>query len=133
MKQVLLDTHAFLWFVFDDPRLSKCAEEVILDPKVEKILSMGSLWEIVIKTQLDKLRLGMKIEELVEEHIVGRVLTLLPIEMPHLFTYFQLPLHHRDPFDRLLVAQALTLNLPVVTGDLKFKPYGVDVVWGNSP
>ncbi len=130
MKRVLLDTHAFLWFVFDDQRLSKSAQAVILDPKVEKILSIGSLWEIVIKTQLEKLRLGMSIEDFVEDHIVGRILTLLPIEPPQLLTYFELPLHHRDPFDRLLVAQALTLDLPIVTGDLKFKAYGVNIVWG---
>ena len=132
MKRVLLDTHAFLWFVFGDPRLSERAQDVILDPKTEKILSVGSLWEIVIKTQLEKLQLGMSIEEFVGDHVIGRILTLLTIEPPHLLTYFELPLHHRDPFDRLLVAQALTLNIPIVTGDLKFKPYGVDVVWGNS-
>ena len=131
MKRVLLDTHAFLWFVFGDPRLSERAQDVILDPKTEKILSVGSLWEIVIKTQLEKLRLGMSIEEFVEDHVIGRILTLLPIEPPHLLTYFELPLHHRDPFDRLLVAQALTMGFPVITGDPKFEPYGVDIVWGK--
>ena len=129
MKRVLLDTHAYLWFVFDDPRLSKTAEAVILDPEAEKMLSIASLWEIVIKVQLAKLGLGMSVEEFFEDHVGARFLTILPIEPPHLLTYCELPLHHRDPFDRLLVAQALSLDIPVVTGDAKLKPYAVDVVW----
>lgn len=129
MSGVLLDTHAFLWFVFDDPRLSAPAEAAILDSGSEKLLSVGSLWEIVIKAQLGKLQLGMPVEELVDEHVTGRVLTLLAVDPPHLVRYSELPMHHRDPFDRLLVAQALSLDLPVVTGDPRFAPYGVDVLW----
>ena len=131
MNRVLLDTHAFLWFIFGDPRLSAIAEEVILNPKVEKILSIASLWEIVIKAQLDKLRLGMGIEEFMEDHVAGKVLTILPIEPAHLVTYHGLPLHHRDPFDRLLIAQALSTRLPLITADPKLEPYGVDIIWGN--
>lgn len=129
MNRILLDTHAFLWFVFGDPRLSHRAEEVILDSKTEKILSVGSVWEIVIKSQLEKLSLGMTVEEFVQDHVVGRVLTILPIETHHLVRYSALPLHHRDPFDRLLVAQALAMDLPVVTGDPKLAPYGIDIIW----
>ena len=129
MNRALLDTHAFLWFVFDDPRLSDHAEEVILDPDIEKVLSIGSLWEIVIKSQLDKLRLGMSIEDFVQDHITDRVLTLLPIELHHLVAYSELPLLHRDPFDRLLVAQARSLGIPVVTGDPKLATYEVEIVW----
>lgn len=129
MSRVLLDTHAFLWFVFDDPRLSAAAEAAILDSEAEKLLSVGSLWEIVIKTQLGKLRLGMSVEDFVDDHVTGRVLTLLPLEPPHLIRYADLPMHHRDPFDRLLAAQALSLDLPVVTGDSRLAPYGLEIVW----
>ena len=129
MNRALLDTHAFLWFLFDDPRLSDHAEDVILDPEIEKLLSIGSLWEIVIKSQLDKLRLGVSIEDFVQDHVTDRVLTLLPIEPHHLVAYSELPLHHHDPFDRLLVAQARSLGLPVVTADPKLVPYGVDIIW----
>jgi PIN domain nuclease of toxin-antitoxin system len=129
MSRFLLDTHAFLWFVFDDPRLSDHAEEIILDPDIEKVLSIGSLWEIVIKSQLDKLRLGMTIEDFFRSHVVDRVLTLLPIELDHLVEYSELPLHHRDPFDRLLVAQARSLGIPVVTGDTKLSAYEVETLW----
>jgi PIN domain nuclease of toxin-antitoxin system len=129
MSRFLLDTHAFLWFVFDDPRLSDHAEEIILDPDIEKVLSIGSLWEIVIKSQLDKLRLGMTIEDFFRSHVVDRVLTLLPIELDHLVEYSELPLHHRDPFDRLLVAQARSLGIPVVTSDTKLSAYEVETLW----
>ena len=129
MNRVLLDTHAFLWFVFDDPRLSEIAGDVFLDPEVEKLLSVGSLWEIVIKAQLDKLRLGMTVEAFFDDHIVGRVLTVLPLEPAHLLTYSALPLHHRDPFDRLLVAQAMTLKAPFVSGDSTLDLYEIERVW----
>jgi len=109
--------------------LSDRAGEVILDPEIEKLLSIGSLWEIVIKSQLDKLRLGVRIEDFFQDHVTDRVLTLLPIEPHHLVAYSELPLHHRDPFDRLLVAQARSLGLPVVTADPKLVPYGVEIVW----
>jgi PIN domain nuclease of toxin-antitoxin system len=129
LNGVLLDTHAFLWFVFEDPRLSNRAGDVVEDPRIEKLLSIASVWEIVIKVQIGKLGLGMPLEQFVRDHIVGRTLVVLEIEMEHLLAYGALPLHHRDPFDRLLVAQAQTLNLPVVTTDPSFTRYGVRAIW----
>jgi len=127
--RVLLDTHALLWFLFDDPRLSARAVEVIEDGEVAKLLSVASLWEITIKTQLGELDLGMPIEAFLADFVRGRVLDVLPIELPHLLTYHALALHHRDPFDRLLVAQASTLDVPLVTSDSAFDAYDIVTIW----
>ena len=132
MSAVLLDTHAYLWFVFDDPRLSPQAADLIEDPTRAKLLSIVSVWEIVIKSQLGKLRLGMPLDDFVTRCIRERDLELVGVELPHLLVYGGLPLHHRDPFDRLLVAQAMTLSVPIVTGDGAFDDYGVDVLWSGS-
>ncbi len=132
LGQALLDTHALLWFLFDDARLSERACEVIEDPKTEKLLSVASLWEIVIKMQLDKLHLGMSPETFFADFIRGRLLALIPIELPHLLAYHALPLVHRDPFDRLLIAQAQVLGVPIVTADGAFSGYDVETIWEGS-
>lgn len=129
MTPLLLDTHAFLWFVFDDERLSDAAANAIADPDREQTLSIASLWEITIKRQLGKLELGMELAGFFTETVQRRLLRLLPLELDHLTAYDRLPLHHRDPFDRLLVAQAAVLGAPIVTADPSFDAYGVDVVW----
>jgi PIN domain nuclease of toxin-antitoxin system len=129
VRRVLLDTHAFLWFLYDDPRLSAIAGAAIADPGSTPLLSLVSLWEIVIKTQLGKLQLGMPVERFFAEHVHGRQVDLVGVDPFHLLAYANLPLLHRDPFDRLLVAQAMTLGVPVVTADPHFAPYGVDVIW----
>ncbi len=129
MSGVLLDTHAFCWFVFDDPRLSGKGAAVIEDRKIIKYLSVASLWEIVIKSQIGKLSLGMDLEFFFNDHVTGRDLELLDIEVRHLLEYDGLALIHRDPFDRLLVAQARVTGLPVVTSDPVFERYEVKVIW----
>lgn len=129
MKRVLLDTHALLWFLFDDPRLGSRASAVIEDPAVDKLLSVASLWELTIKVQLGKLELGMSLEAFFEDFVRGRLLEVLPIELSHLLAYGALPLRHRDPFDRLLVAQAHVLRLPIVTVDRSFAAYEVRTIW----
>jgi PIN domain nuclease of toxin-antitoxin system len=126
---ILLDTHAFLWFVFDDPRLSPGAEEAIADSDTEKLLSVASLWEIAIKTQLGKLDLGLDLGTFFRRYVEERLVEQVGIRIPHLVASSQLPLLHRDPFDRLLIAQAQILEVPVVTADPRFEPYGVAVVW----
>lgn len=129
MNEALLDTHAFLWFLYDDPRLSTAAATQIEDEAVKKVLSVASLWEIVIKSQLGKLSLGMELETFFENHVVSRDLELLDIDLRHLLAYDKLPLIHRDPFDRLLIAQARVLGLPIVTSDPVFSQYEVQIVW----
>lgn len=129
MKRVLLDTHAYLWFVFDDPRLSPKAAETIQSQRVTKLLSMASLWEIVIKTQIGKLTLGLPLPEFFDRYVTQRDLEVVDIELGHLLVYHALPLKHRDPFDRLLVAQARGLKAPIVTSDPSFSQYDVRIVW----
>ncbi len=129
MTRVLLDTHAFLWFVFDDPRLSERADAVISDPEVAKLLSVVSLWEVVIKQQLGKLRLGSDVATFFDRQVSGRLVEVVPLELGHLVAYDALPLVHRDPFDRALVAQARVEGVPLVTADARLAEYDVEVVW----
>ena len=129
MKAILLDTHAFLWFLFDDSRLSEHVAALIEDTQVEKWLSKASLWEIAIKHQIGKLSLGMDLESFFEQHVEKVELRLLDMELVHLLAYGNLPLHHRDPFDRMLVAQASTLGIPLVTVDAAFAAYNIETVW----
>ena len=129
MSRVLLDTHAFLWFVFDDRRLSSRADTLIGDSDNEVLLSIASLWEITIKAQLDKLTLGMPVEVFFRRYVEQRRLALVDVQVAHLVAYGQLPLLHRDPFDRLLVAQAQVLGVPILSSDSKLEPYGVPILW----
>jgi PIN domain nuclease of toxin-antitoxin system len=129
VKRVLLDTHAFLWFVFDDPRLSTKAARAIEADGTQLLLSIASLWEIAIKLQLGKLSLGMDIEEFFERFVHRADLQVLDVGIDHLRAYSRLPLHHRDPFDRLLVAQATVLGVPIVTSDEAFRRYTVTTLW----
>ena len=129
MSAVLLDTHAFLWFVFDDPRLSDLAAATIEDQAVTKVLSVATLWEIAIKRQIGNRELGMELADFFDQHVTGRELELLDIELSHLLAYDALPLAHRDPFDRLLVAQAGALGVPILSADPAFSQYAVKIVW----
>ena len=129
MRPVLLDTHAFLWFVFDDPRLSSRAAEIIEDPANRKLLSMASLWEIVIKAQIGKLSLGMETGEFLGRFVRDRQVEIVPVLLEHLVEYGRLELHHRDPFDRLLIAQARIVGAPIVTADRNFACYDVTAIW----
>ena len=104
---MLLDTHAFLWFVRNDPRLSRAALEAISSRDNEVRLSPASYWEIGIKVQLGKYRLNMPLTELIEKAIELYGFTILPIKPRHAEVVVELPRHHRDPFDRLLIAQAM--------------------------
>lgn len=129
MKPLLVDTQAYLWFVFDDLRLSDRAAAAIADLGNQPVLSIASLWEIVIKRQIGKLDLGMDFPTFLHRYVEQRLVTVLAVEPPHLVEYDRLPLHHRDPFDRLLAAQARVLRSPIVSVDPSFRRYDVAVVW----
>jgi PIN domain nuclease of toxin-antitoxin system len=124
----LIDTHAFLWFVFDDPRLSARAEAVLADAG-SVVISAVTLWEIAVKLSIDKLRLGMPYPEFLDLSVTSREVEVLGVELPHLVEYADLPMHHRDPFDRLLIAQSRAERLTVVTADPRFRDYDVDIAW----
>ncbi len=127
--RVLLDTHVFLWWVTGDSRLSSRAYEVIKETKNEIYLSAASGWEMAIKAGLGKLRLQAEPISFITEQLVINGFESLPVQLNHSLFVYSLPEHHRDPFDRLLVAQAKLENLPLVTADNKIRQYEVEVLW----
>ncbi len=127
--KLLLDTHALIWFLENDPELSAAAREVIEEPANQRWVSMASGWEIAIKAQIGKLRLPLAFEGLFPGALEARGFSILPIQAGHLHRYHALPLHHRDPFDRLLVAQALADGFTVVGNDAAFDAYGMTRIW----
>jgi len=127
--RALLDTHSFLWFVGGDARLSAPAQQTIEDLSNEIFISTASLWEIAIKVNLGKLDLGAPYEQFVPAELQRQKIAVFPIAVAHLSVVARLPLHHRDPFDRLIIAQALTEGMPVITVDEVFDDYGVQRIW----
>lgn len=124
----LLDTHTFLWYIDGNPRLSVKIAEIIRDPDLVKYVSIASLWEIAIKTGKDKLTLTRPFETLPEYINVNGFVTL-SIQPKHLFLLKELPKHHGDPFDRLLIAQAHSENLTIISAHKEFQPYPVPIIW----
>ena len=127
--KLLLDTHALIWFLEDDPKLSAAAREVVEDSANERWVSIASGWEMAIKSQLGKLNLPRPFEVLFPSTLEAVGFSILPIQAGHLHRYHALPLHHRDPFDRLLVSQALADGFTVVGNDAAFDAYGVTRIW----
>jgi PIN domain nuclease of toxin-antitoxin system len=125
----LLDTHTFLWWITDDPHLSERARQVISDPENDIFLSAASGWEMAIKTQLGKLQLPDRFEQFIAEQLFRNNITSLPVMMSHALHVQSLPLHHRDPFDRLLIAQGQLEKMPIITTDSVFADYDVEIVW----
>ena len=126
--RVLLDTHTFLWWVSDDARLSARARASIRDAD-EAYLSIASCWEMAIKVSLGKLTLSLPVERFVAEHSAASEFSLLPIDLDDVGRVARLPFHHRDPFDRLLAAQALSEGLTIVSQDPMFRKYGAKRLW----
>ena len=126
--RVLLDTHAFLWWVSDSPQLTARARTTIQGAE-DVFLSVASCWEMAIKISLGKLQLAQPIERFVSEQLLANDFTLLSIGLDETGRTARLPFHHRDPFDRLLAAQAIEQKLVVVTADPLFRKYGVKRAW----
>lgn len=124
----LLDTHTFLWFVNDSQQLSPEAKDLI-ESDVDLLLSVVSLWEIAIKTSLGKLTLPDDYDKFILQQIALNDVETLPITLPHLNLVATLPFHHRDPFDRLLVAQAMVENIPIVSADNFLDAYSINRQW----
>ena len=126
--KAILDTHTFLWALAGDRRMSRKAQDLFIGP-TELVLSIVSIWEILIKVQLRKLKLPEPAGPYVIHKLAENRIETLPIDLNHLLTFEGLKLHHRDPFDRILIAQALQERLPVVTADPLFRKYPVEVIW----
>ena len=126
---LLLDTHTFLWWVDDSPRLTEPARSAIGQPDQACFVSLASCWEIAIKVSLGKLTIGSSFERFVAEQMAVNGFQPLAITLGHVARVVALPFHHRDPFDRLLAAQALDQDLDIVSIDPVFESYGVRRVW----
>jgi len=126
---ILLDTHTVLWFWWDDPQLSATAKALILDPANRKLVSPASPWEVAIKVSLKKLDIGGPYLGFFPQQMARTNFDFLDMTDEHMAAIAALPFHHRDPFDRMIVAQAKTDNMPVVSVDVAFDPYGVTRLW----
>ncbi|MBU2610233.1 MAG: type II toxin-antitoxin system VapC family toxin [Chloroflexi bacterium] len=126
---LLLDTHAFLWFIGGSSSLSKRARTLIEDETNRVVLSTASLWEIAIKISLEKLTLSESFDVLIPEQLAVNGIELLDISINHAALVANLPFHHRDPFDRLLVAQAKVEQMAVISKDQAFDAYEVNRLW----
>ena len=115
--RLLLDTHTFLWLMEQPGKLSPSALQACDDLDNDLFLSVASLWEIQVKQQLGKLRLGVPLAEIVREQTEDQVVALLSIEGRHVLALDNLPTHHSDPFDRLLIAQAHSEGMTLVSAD----------------
>ncbi len=126
---LLLDTHVFIWAVSDSSRLSDKARDLIRDPQHLKWLSLVSAWEMQIKFQIGKLTLEKPLADLIEDQREENDLQILPITLQHILALNNLPMHHRDPFDRLLIGQAIEQNLVLISHDEGFEDYDVQIMW----
>jgi len=126
---LLLDTHSLLWFLNEDPQLVPNAKALIEDSFNRKFVSMASCWEIAIKIGLNKLDLGETASTFLPRELLVNKFDLLHIELVHALHVEKLPRHHRDPFDRLLVAQSMIEKIAIVSSDEKFDSYGVVRLW----
>jgi PIN domain nuclease of toxin-antitoxin system len=129
--KLLLDTHTFLWFIEDSPKLSTEAKG-LLESEADLLLSVASVWEMAIKISIGKLSLPSPFDEFVSEQLSKNTIELFPIGLAHLGLVSTLPFHHRDPFDRLLIAQAITEQYPIVSIDDKFDAYPVKRLWSHT-
>lgn len=127
--RLLLDTHTFLWWITDKDRLSRRARNLIGRGDNDILFSAVSGWEIAVKAGLGRIDLPSNPEQFIPQQIAANAFEVLPIQLRHALRVFALPSLHRDPFDRMLVAQAAVERLPILSGDPQFGGYPVEIVW----
>ena len=127
--RILLDTHAFLWTAIESSQLSQRAKDLFLNSQTELYLSAASIWEMAIKSSLGKLIFDKPIESYVLDLLQKNAIQLLNIEFRHVIRVATLPFHHRDPFDRLLISQALEEKIALLSCDTIFDTYGIERLW----
>lgn len=125
----LLDTHSLLWFLSGDASLSLRARRIIENPDDVILVSIASLWEIAIKHSLGKLKLAQPFNELFPHQLSINSISLLDIQLRHVARISNLEFHHRDPFDRLLAAQSLSEEIPILSSDEALDAYGLERIW----
>jgi PIN domain nuclease of toxin-antitoxin system len=129
MSRVLVDTHVMLWWLNGDVRLSPAARALLADPASELLWSLASSWEIAVKCAVGKLRVEHGVERLLSDIVVGQGMVLRDVRQADCVRLAGLPMHHRDPFDRMLVAVAQGEGVPVLSADGKLRAYDVEVIW----
>ena len=127
--RLLLDTHALFWSLEASVKLSPAALTAIQDPLNDRLLSAATVWELSIKVGQGKLALSLPYRQWIEKAITDLKLTILPVTVEYADRQSTLPWHHKDPFDRLLIAQALVEGIPIISVDVAFDPYGVTRIW----
>jgi PIN domain nuclease of toxin-antitoxin system len=126
--KLLLDTHIFIWWADQPEKLSHAVLSALEDEANELLLSVASVWEMQIKIQLGKLKLSMPLKELVRTQQETNDLRISPVALPHVLALDALPFHHKDPFDRLLIAQSIEEDLTLVSADSQFSAYSVKLL-----
>ncbi|ESQ07826.1 MAG TPA: type II toxin-antitoxin system VapC family toxin [Desulfofustis sp.] len=129
MKRYLLDTHTFIWWIEDSPRLSDSVREIIGDSENECWFSLVSAWEMAIKISLERLKLAIPLKRYIPEHSAANNFNVLAIDFRHITKVAHLPFQHRDPFDRLLIAQAMTEKMVILSADPALDGYAIERVW----
>ena len=124
----IIDTQAFIWYAIGDNQLSKTALGIIESVAI-RYISIASIWEMAIKNNIGKLTFQAPFDDLITNQLTINGYEILPLELAHIFQITNLPLHHKDPFDRILIAQAISENIPIVSIDTHFKNYPVTVIW----
>jgi PIN domain nuclease of toxin-antitoxin system len=125
----LIDTHTFIWYITDNSRLSSQVLDLINDENNQIFLSIASIWEMGIKHRLGKLNFTLPFDIFITQQLSINDFTVLDIKISHIITVSQLPLYHRDPFDRMLIAQAVVENITVISADTVFDTYPVRRLW----
>jgi PIN domain nuclease of toxin-antitoxin system len=126
---LLLDTHVLLWLISNSALLSQPVKSLFSEPKNEFYLSLASVWEMAIKIKIGKLQIPSPLKQFILEQLPQNEVKILNIKLEHVVEVADLPLHHRDPFDRLIIAQALVENMPIISVDKVFDAYDVQRVW----
>ncbi len=129
MNRYLLDTQRCIWWVDDSPKLSLAANKTMSSLENECYLSLVSVWEMAIKISLGKLKLATSLKRFITGNMVANDFKILPIDFSHINKTESLPFHHRDPFDRLLVVQAMTEKLPIISANTTLEAYNIERVW----
>jgi len=127
--KLLLDAHTFLWFVWDEVQLTNDAKTLIVNPTNQKLISTATYWEIAIKVSIGRLDLGEPYRAFMHREIARNHFDLLHVSVDHAAAVSVLPFHHPDPFDRMLIAQAMVEQIPIVSGDRAFDAYPITRFW----
>lgn len=127
--RALLDTHTFLWWIIDNPQISSRVRDIMSNSSNELFLSAASCWEIAIKAKIGRIKLPDRPQIFVSQQMALNTIQGLPIQISHALHVFNLPHHHKDPFDRIIIAQAQLEKLPILTSDATISKYKVKIIW----